>query len=48
MIRYSIDPKDRTFAKDFRLLSRNIGKNLSENLNGKNSRGMLALIAIVS
>ena len=48
MIRYSIDPKDRTFAKDFRLLSRNIGKNLSENLNDKNSRGMLALIAIVS
>ena len=48
MIRNSIDPKDRTFAEDFRLLSKNIGKNLSENLNGKNSRGMLAFIAVVS
>ena len=47
MMRYSIQPRDRIFVKDYRFLSsaknmgKNIGKNISKNLSGKYSRKLL-------
>ena len=41
MMRYSVQPKNRIFAKDYGFLSfaknmgKNIGKNISKNLSGK-------------
>ena len=47
-MRYSVQPRDQIFIKDYGLLcfsknkGKNFGKNRSQNLNGKCSPGMLA------
>ena len=47
MARYSVQPKDRIFAKSYRFLSfaknmgRNIGKNISKNLRRKYSQKLI-------
>ena len=47
MTRYSVQPRDRIFVKGFFLFARNMGKNIdtniSKNLSGKYSLGMLAM-----
>ena len=40
MMRYSIEPKDRIFAKGNNM-GKNLGKNISKNLNGKHSHDLL-------
>ena len=44
MTRYSIDPRDQIFGKGYGFLSfpKNIGKNISKNLSGIYSPGILA------
>ena len=47
MTRYSVQPRDRIFVKDYGFLSfatnmgKNIGKNISKNLSGKYSQKLL-------
>ena len=43
MTRYSVQPRDRIFVKGCGFLSfaRNIGKNISKNVNGKYSQKLL-------
>ena len=43
MARYSVQPGDRKFVKGYGFLSfaKNMGKNKSKNLNGKNSQKLL-------
>ena len=47
MMHYSVQPRDRIFAKSYGFLSfaknmdKNIGKNISKNLSGKYSRKLL-------
>ena len=46
-MRYSVQPRDRIFVRDYGFLSfarnmgKNIGKNISENLSGKYSQKLL-------
>ena len=41
MVRYSIEPRARTFVKVYEFLAKNIGKNLGKNLSGKCSEKIL-------
>ena len=47
MTRYSVQPRDRIFVKDYEFLSftrnmgRNVGKNISKSLNSKYSQNLL-------
>ena len=49
MMRYSVQPRDRIFVKDYGVLffakniGKNIGKNTSKNLSNKYGSGMLAM-----
>ena len=50
MMRYSLQPRDRTFVKGYGYLTfaknmgKNIGKHLSKNLSGKYSQNLLDLV----
>ena len=47
MMRYSVQPRDRTFTKDYGVLffaknmGKNIGRNISASLSGKYSKNLL-------
>ena len=45
MTRYSVQPRDRIFVKDYGFLSftKNMGKKISKNLSGEDGPGMLAM-----
>ena len=41
MMRYSVQPRDRIFVKDYKNFSKNMIKNTSKNMSGKYSQKLL-------
>ena len=46
MTQYSVQPRERIFVKDYKFLpfAKNMGKNISRNLSGKDSQNFLIML----